>query len=247
MKPNITAKITYWLFLIALLVLIFPAISHGQEYNAEGIYVSSDGQRRLEVKPNGSFNLTYNDEFLANTTVWHLKDLGYGQWRKKGEFLIFNSSDDIKSDVLNIIVEEESISNDSLKIEIINPYESEEGSSPLRIFKYEISLFSPHVNIGDKFVMDKASKSFLVSKEFNLNGIIVYMVPDPFYYPNKLAFNFLSTTYYTVKNPKSNYFKISIPDFTLEYIGYMRFKNEYIKIVDDKTLLVRGERFIATE
>lgn len=247
MKPKNVFQITYFLFLVTMITVILTVISYGQVHTIEGIYYNNDDKKRLEVKPNGTFSLTYSDKFLNNVTTWYLKNLGFGTWKKEGDFLVFNSPDDIKSNVLDIFVEEKVINSDSLTFEIHSPYEKKWGSDQLRLFKYEILLASPQANVGDLYEMNESAKSFLLEKGFKINGIILSIVPDPYYYPNKLTFNYLKGQYYIVKNPNANYFKINIPDFTLEYIGYMRFKNEYIKIIDDRTLLLRGEKFSATE
>lgn len=41
---------------------------------------------------------------------------------------------------------------------------------------------------------------------------------------------------------QTNYIKVDIPDFTFDYIGYERYKEEYVKIKKGK-LLLRGEIF----
>jgi len=52
----------------------------------------------------------------------------------------------------------------------------------------------------------------------------------------------LVTNTYTFKNKNSNYIRVIIPNFTFEYIGYERFKEEYVKIRQNK-LILRGETF----
>ena len=232
------------IILLTLCIAVFYSLrSYGQSNNIYGTYFDQHRQKQLKIEPNGTFQLSYTSEFLQRTTTWHLKKLSFGDWKKEGNFLILNSSESIQSDVLDLIVEEKVVNNDSLKIELKNPYENMERSLSLRTFRYEIYIDSRDPSVEHGLMIDAPFKSVAVEKDFIINGIWVFMVPDPFLYPENLAFNFLRTRYYTVKNRSSNHFIIDIPDFTLEYIGYIRFKEEYVKVIDKNTVQLRGEKF----
>ena len=215
-------------------------------------YIDTNGQKVLTLNPDGTFNLAYTDDYFKSLKVWKLQQLSFGTWRQEDGFILLSSSENIQSPVLDIIVEEKTIEYDSLKIEITNPYEKYDGlidayGNPVsntfsRIFSYVFYADSRDPLFEQDLVLNTPAKTFPVSEDFSINGFWLFMVPDPYLYPGNLAFNFLESRY-TVKNPSSNHFKIDIPDFTLEYIGYIRYKEEYVKIVDDKTIQIRGEVF----
>ena len=234
--------------LIILLTLCFAVFyslgSYGQSNNIYGTYLDTDGHKKLEINPNGTFQLIYTDNFLERTKRRHLTKLSFGDWRKESNFLVLNSSYSIKSDVLDVVVEEKIDKGDSLRFDICSPYEAFEKGRGLRIFRYEIYIDSddPFVTYG--ISANSSTIVERVDRNFSINGFALAIVPDPYLYPgDNMAFNFLRTRLYTPKNKKSNYFKITIPDHTLDYLGYIRFKEEYVKVIDKNTVQLRGEKF----
>jgi len=49
---------------------------------------------------------------------------------------------------------------------------------------------------------------------------------------------------YEIKNPKSNLFKISIPELTYGFLSYKRLKDDYVKIISKNRLLWDGKEYI---
>jgi hypothetical protein len=215
-------------------------------FEYEGIYVDKNNEKQLEIKANGTFNMSHTDDFLMKHNVWRLKSISTGTWEKENQFLILNTDKKIQSKTLDVKVIEKSLDNDSLIVNILNPYEQLEMKSQYpRVFNYSISFGSTNPILEEAYLIESSKLTLpkINNEKYSIYSIWIDIVPDALNYPNQLAFNYLTTGYIELEGNTSNYFEISIPDLTLEYIGYVRFKEEYVKIIDMNSLQIRGESF----
>lgn len=226
--------------LVTLLFLLSLNVS-AQNYIA-GTYIGKETGQNLIIKQDGGFFL-FNHE--RRDKVFQLDTMSFGSWRLEGDFIVLNTPKSINSSRLKVEVEEGYIPNsDSLVVEILNPYEDYyRNYGGRRLFDYVFSIDSYESNLGPEIYMQGNKISLYKTENNKIVNISIYIIPNCFLYPSSLAFNNLETYLYLFKNRSSNYIKVTIPQLTLEYIGYVRFKEEYVKITQNK-LLLRGEVYI---
>jgi hypothetical protein len=181
-----------------------------------------------------------------NNHVFQLDTLSYGFFEKNNSNIILNTPKNVETNILKIKVLESRTDSDSIKITINNPYEEEyhkKKINHLRFFNYYLQIdgeeneISPIILIQNNYVC-------ISKKDFKkIYSIKVHIVPNSFYYPSKLAFNFLSTDLYIFNDKFANDINIEIPFFTFDYIGIERYKQEYLKIENKNKIILRGEFF----
>jgi hypothetical protein len=207
-----------------------------------GSYKCDECDRQLTLNADHRFILL---DLNKGVYFYHLDTLSFGTWRQENNFVVLNTPKSIESQKLKIIVEESFNPNsDSLVLEIFNPYEnfSNQYEKVNRVFSYLFFIDSYESKYGPEIYMKGnriALPKLITDKIVNLNLTIV---PNSYLYPCPLAFNYLTTDMYTFRNRDANYIKIDIPDFTFNYIGYLRFDKEYVRI-KNSTLLIRGKEF----
>jgi hypothetical protein len=209
--------------------------------NTIGTYIGRETNRTLNIKQDGSyFLLNEKNEMI----LYHFDTLSYGKWKQDGLFIILNSPKEIESRSLRVNVIEKYIPNtDSLTIEISNPYEDYfQKYGGKRLFEYIFFINSYEARFGPEIYMKGDKISLNITKNDKIVSLNITIVPLCFLYPSPIAFNYLVSDTYTFTNRSSNYIKVNIPDFTFEYIGYERFKEEYVRIRKNE-LILRGEVF----
>ena len=219
-----------------LILSLFSFQLFGQK-NITGNYICIETKSQLVLKSDNSFRLINSNSGML---IFHIDTLSFGIWKKEGEFIILNTPKSIESRRLKIFVEEKFIPNsDSLILEIHNPYEEDVTFKykNFRIFEYVFNIDSYDARFGPEIFMKGNRISLLKSSTDKIVNLNLTIVPNSYLYPSTLAFNYLVTDMYTFKDRNSNYLKIFIPDFTFDYIGYERFKNEYARISKNKIIL----------
>lgn len=232
-KKQMKTKIIFFL-------LVCCTSSYSQQ-SILGKYIGKETKRVLELSENGHFTML-NDR---DSGVFKQDTLSFGNWKYEEGFIVLNTPKSINSNVLKINVVESVIDSDTLKIEINNPYEKyfhKEQTHYPRFFNYFFQINSVSGKYGPFVSINENYTYFPKDKNEKIYNIKVFIVPLSFYYPSTLAFNFLETEVYHFKNMQTNYIKVDIPDFTFDYIGYERYREEYVKIKKRK-LLLRGEIF----
>ena len=237
MKKNI-------LLVFVFIIIGVPDMKLNAQMNYSGMYVNEKGNRILMLKDDNTFTLTDNTDFGPLMPMWRLDTLSYGYWECKDNYIVINTPKSIESNKMEMSIKEEYLSGkDSLLIIISNPYETyylkHKGN---RLFRYLIYIDDFDMNFREGVLTEGNTARVYAPKNYRINGIALWIIPDSYRYPGNLEFNFLKTEYVRLKNPKSNILKIEIPDFTLEYIGYERYNNEHI-IIRNKKLIFRGDVF----
>ena len=236
---NLMRSKTSFIWIVALITLQLNTFAQDE---IVGSYKGEDSFKTLHLNNNGRFYFLS----LHNHNVYdNIDTLSYGSWRTKNNFLILNTPKTIESEFLNMQIEKSNIlDSDSLTIEINNPYETYQAKrGGNRLFNY-VAFISWKDYLSSSFIKFKSNRySVLKSKVKGIIYITLKIIPDTYEYPSKIAFNFLKTESYYISCTESNYYKLFLPDLTMEYIGYVRFKEEYVK-TDGNTLLLRGEKYV---
>jgi hypothetical protein len=235
-------KMSRTLFLIFFLsITIFLNFDLSAQKNVIGKYIGAETNRTLTINQDGSY-------FLLNekhgVILYHIDTLSYGKWKQDGVFIILNTPKSIESRSLRVNVIEKYIPNiDTLKIEISNPYEDYfQKYGGKRLFEYVFFIDSYEAKFGPEIFMKGNKISLYKTENDKIVSLNITIVPVCYLYPSPLAFNYLVSDTYTFKNRNSNYIKVNIPDFKFEYIGYERYKEEYLRIRKNG-LILRGEVF----
>jgi len=228
---------------LIIVVFILLSFNINAQNNLVGSYYNSDLKRQFVLNSDGSF-LILNSKNDVN--FYQIDTLSYGTWQQEENFIILNTPKSIDSQKLGIaVIENELPNSDSLVIEISNPYEKQYGKIEKgfhRVFSYIFFIDSYQGNFGPEILMESNRIVLPKTKEDKLVNLNLSIIPNSYLYPSLIAYNFLTTDFYEFKNRNSNYIKIDIPDLTFNYIGYMRFRDEYIKIKND-VITIRGEKF----
>lgn len=226
---------------ILITLALFLNLNIYAQKNIAGSYIGKETNRVLILNPDSNYYLL-NEE--AGYILYHLDTLSFGKWRKDDGFIILNSSKNLEGISFKADVKEEFLpEKDSLVIEINNPYEEYfRRIGGKRLFDYIFYIDSYDHKFGPEIQMKNNKIGLYKTKKDKIVNINITIVPNSYLYPSILAFNYLTTDLYSFKNRSSNYIKINIPNFTFEYIGYIRFRNEYVRIKKGD-LYLRGELF----
>lgn len=238
--------------LIAVLFISFSCTTKNIEIKQRkiiGIYNLKGLKKSIQLSESGRFfifdSTTYgHQKFESN----FCKLKSYGQWHfHKKDFIEINTSEDILYPYLNATVTSDSLGNDSLYFYIKTniPKELERFVTYSLIIDYE----------GEYDFKKEFSKSFhsnviaLNKPHFGvkLNSLIVslrYTNPNNMF-DNKIGFEFVSTDELKL-NKMDDYFVIEIPDLDICYFEYARYKGDYIRILNQHTLLWNNEKYEKT-
>lgn len=222
-------------FIIFISLLESPIFAQSNLVSSRQFYDAIHKQT-LVLNADGTYVLINNKERVL---LHYIDTLSFGKWEEEGNFFVLNSHKRIENQELKVSVIEEYQENfDSLKILIENPYEDylvSNGGS--RLFSYIFSIISYEDKFGPGVVMENNSMTIPKSEVNKLVYFFITIVVDAHAYPETLAFNYLNTEMYQFKNRSANIIKINIPELRFEYIGYKRFRSEYVRIYKKGVLL----------
>ena len=209
-----------------------------------GTFIGKESKERIVLLHDNKYLLLAPKESLFDKQ-WETDTMSYGFWNIEGDLLVLNSSEGIRGQYLPINIEEAMLQNqDSITVEISNPYENE---LPKRIvaknrtvyfqarpFYYAVNFETGNIGFDAKSSSIRGGNviRYYGGQNLKINTISVTIIPDSYNYPgNYLAYKLVYTGVYETQSKGSNYFKINIPDFTINYLNYRRFKGEYMKIL----------------
>jgi len=230
------------LSVLILIILTLLSIDVYAQKDVIGKYVGKESNRTIILKKDGGFYLLNEGRGIM---FYHIDTLSFGSWKICNNFIILNSSESIKSRKLKVNVQESYNPNsDSLLVEIFNPYEdfSRKYEKGHRIFKYVFYIDSYEGRFGPEVCMKSNKISLPKSSYDKIVNMVITIIPNSYLYPYRLAFNYLETDTYTFSDRNSNHIKVTIPNFTFEYIGYERFREECVRLIRNE-LILRGEIF----
>ena len=227
--------------LVILPIAVFLSLDLNAQKSLVGKYIGKETNRILTINQDGSYFLL-NEE--RGVLLYHIDTLSFGKWNQNDCFIVLNTPKSIENRSLKVNVIEKYIPNeDTLKIEINNPYENYfQMYGGRRLFEYIFFIDSYEARFGPEIFMKNNEISLFKTKNDKIVSLNITIVPSSYLYPSTLAFNYLVTDTYTFKDRTSNYIKVNIPDLTLDYIGYVRYREEYVRIMKN-ALILRGEVF----
>jgi len=237
-------KKTYFninIFTIVLFLFFFQKYSFAQRHVINE-FEGKESKRILRFEEGNKFVLLNKKD----SSVFQLDTISYGYFEKNDSNIILNTPKDIETNILKIKVLESRIDSDSIKIKIKNPYEEKchkKKTNQLRFFNYYLQIDGEDIKISPLILIQDNVVCISKNDLKKIYSIKVHMVPNSFFYPSKLAFNFLSTDLHLFKDKLANDINIEIPLFTFEYIGIERYKQEYLKIENKNKIILRGECF----
>lgn len=226
---------------LLIIYFVLTSINLCAQNKIYGSFVGKDTFRELQLKEDNTYYIINK----KNKYVYQQDTLSYGHWKIKDGFVVINSSEKISDFELPIVVEESKNPTDTLKILITNPYEMDfhKNNNRFRYFNYYLSLNTSNEEYNDLIKLDTNQLILNIKENAHIFSFYILIVADVINFPSDIAFNYLTTKSYKLNHFKSNHFKINIPDFTLDYIGYTRYKEEYIKVLSKNRIQLRGEIF----
>ncbi len=189
---------------------------------------------------------TFYYEKNIKPTMGYSDTLSFGRYSVDSNVITLNShyqeSFGSKDDFINNILVEEEIIEDSDMIYFIisNKFEEmiminyKDMKSPLR---YQIETGSDIFLSKDNII--KIPKSDFASSNFALTVVVNN---DEFL--GNSALSTILCGFYNIINDESNYFKITIPDLTTEYLTCIRLYSEYLIIKSDDIIMWHGNEYI---
>lgn len=227
---------------LLIIYFLLTSINLFAQNKIHGSFVGKDTFRELQLKDDNTYYIINK----KSKYVYQQDTLSYGNWKIKDGFVVINSSEKISDYQLPIVVEESNNPSDSLNFLINNPYEINfhKNNNRFRYFNYYLSLDTSNEEYNDLIKIDTNQLIIKIKENVQIFSFYILIVPDVINFPSNIAFNYLTTKIYMLNHFKSNHFKINIPDFTLDYIGYVRYKEEYIKVLSKNRIQLRGEIFV---
>jgi hypothetical protein len=111
--------------------------------------------------------------------------------------------------------------------------------------KYRELFYDIAITTSDDFIYETSDKNSIKIEgskkvlEFEITVYPKYNIPI-----RNISAKEVYTIPYKVKNPKTNVFKINIPQLDYGYLSYKRLNNDYVKIIDKNKLLWDGKEYI---
>ncbi|MCH2491119.1 MAG: hypothetical protein MK211_13330 [Flavobacteriales bacterium] len=225
--------------IVLVLFLMSCASYNFTPQDIQGTYQQVEN-KRIEL------NLSERDFVLRdNFTPTHLDielykccdTISYGKWKVDDGFIELSSPDQLSTFYLSMYVEEDvKPLGNSVEFIIENPIESyyDNHNETYREIYYLIN--ATEINGGSLNQKTDLTNeiSFEVSK--GISSFEITIQPKYDIAIRNVARREVFTIPYTVKNPKANSFKISIPDLNYAFLTYQRFNKDYIKILSKDKL-----------
>jgi hypothetical protein len=214
-----------------------------------GNYVNLSNLSKTITLSNSGF--TFRDTIL-NLNFKSIGDccdtIAYGSWEmiSKNHLLVLNSAEELGSQSFNKIkfnvIEYENLLDDSLVIEINNPLEKENlGDDYEKVLDYELMV----IKKSENFIFQESNKNIIVFSKFDepLKEIKCYIYVNHKFRGRNMGVRPIEIIYF-VKSAKANKFIINIPDLTYQYLTYLRFNREFIRVIDKDHLEWQGEIYV---
>jgi hypothetical protein len=217
-----------------------------------GVYYNKEYRDSyLQFDKNGFYFIQKHPEDLS---VYLCCDtMAVGNWTISGPIIELNSYVDYKGSPFNefygylpMNIKEGNNDNvDSTYFYINNPIENNyEAQLGHNLLNYEISFDGTGGKylITDKFNSNviKLKKEMLSS--FNKFSISIY--PTGWFTKRANSIGYVITNEYEIKEKNTNVFHIDVPQLTFNFIAYMRFKGELIKVLNKNEIEWHGFQYI---
>ena len=239
-------------FILLVFIFLFSIFQSCKTLSIQDIYGSYVGlknQSKSFTFYKSSFNLrdtVLNHSFRINDDC--CDTISYGSWEllANSNFISLVSSIDLGDPSLNKIKfnvsEFENKESDSLIIEIKNPLERDSFDADYdKILDYEVLV----IKKSESFLFQEPKNNLVIfrNQEEPLKEIKCYIQTNNRFRGRNIGVRIVELDY-LVKSPKSNSFIINIPDLTYEYLTYLRFKREFVRVIDKNHLEWQGEIYV---
>jgi hypothetical protein len=247
--------INYLFFTILFVTTCSISSNVTQEKTLVGVFIGSESKERITLDSNHKFIIMAPQGSLFDD-LNKIDTISYGTWNIDKEFLVLNSAKEILGQFLHLCVKEAYVTQDSITVEITNPYEEEltkrivaannKAFYKTRPFYYVVNFTGNNVGFVSKSGTIRGGNiiKYQGYNDLKISSISITIIPDNFNYPGYLSYKLVYTLPYETMNPNSNYFKINIPDFTSNYMNYRRLKGEFVKILGRDKLQWNNEIYI---
>ena len=246
---NINSKKILKQRIIMLFFVLSSCISYSQnDINKQsilGTYVQQDNsQIKLIFDTNSFVLIDKNTGIEHNDYFYHLDTISFGNWDLYEKGFITLSTPKKFTGLIQMNVTEKNVSGDSIYFRLENPIETfYKRTGNKRKISYEILL--PNGNYG--YLLDLPgiydSNIFALPKQKGSKisdfAIIVYI--DGNIRLEHLEMKNIYTGIYNVKNEKSNYFEIQMPELNYQFLSLRRLNQDYIKVINPRKLLWDGK------
>lgn len=159
--------------------------------------------------------------------------------------VVLNSHQRISKNFKLDVKESFSRSSDSIYFDINNSlegvYDYRDKFLPLYYY-YSLELL-PRENYPF-FEETLRSNHFNFQNKAPIDAFVIRMMPNLFTYPMEIESTCLYSVVYSVNSTNSNTFKINIQNFDFMYFYFKSFVDEYVRIIDDRTLMCHNEKFL---
>jgi len=240
------------LYFICTLILIGckVSVSKYNNYKIQGIYQSEESLKRIEFIENGNFLIIpYTGDYSYEPNYPYQDTLSFGNWSIKKDLIILNSS--IKLDYAFLEVEvteayETSKDNNYVSFIIENKnlgYTTVDKILPLIYYQIHVKF-----NDGVETTTDLFSKEFVINKRNRtINEFSIKCFPNVEVYPYNITVNKTNSVNYKLVGNEANLFRIKFKDFNPNYFSYVRLNGDYIKILNNDSLVWNNELFIKVD
>ncbi|RYE31817.1 MAG: hypothetical protein EOP48_31290 [Sphingobacteriales bacterium] len=200
---------------------------------------------RLELTQNG---FSYYDPWRNDLALYTCCDtITRGVWVKEGNLLCLSTPQLRPLTLPSFVQEKTSPVKDTLYFFINNPVEDyQKMNGPnFREVSYRIILTDKNGLLLDSWVRTHESNAIRIpiSKGAQLEKLKISVMPHKNFGGRELAVKSIET-FYEITNPTSNYFEISIPDLTLEYLTYKRLDRDFVRIINSRKLEWDGHFYV---
>lgn len=234
-------KSKYIVLLFSVLVCVDVVVC-GQ--SIEGKYISKQYGGDEYIVFNSIGNFYFIDKVFP--AIRYSDTLSFGKYKREFNVIELNSCyqevfGSRKSFIDTIIVKEEIIDDSEMKYFIIN-----NEFEDMIISRYD-NLNSPlkyQIEIGDDKYFSKNSIVKIPKNKSNSTVFSLTVIVDNSEFIGYCPLSTIFCGFYTVKSDESNYFKITIPQLTVEYMTCMRLYSDYILIKSMDTIIWHGNEYI---
>lgn len=208
-----------------------------------GVYESKESHRKIALLDNKRFLVlspTIDEPVLTSHDT-----ISFGKWGRVGNFLKLDSDVSIVKDTLSMEVKEDSIfSADSVYFEIrsgvYDSLDRQQEEEP--ILQYRLWMEDENDWHSRSLIVPRIC-SFHRKNFAGIKGLRLEFYPNTMYFGSGLDYSSFYTNCYSIQATSSNYFILNVPSLTYEYILYKRLLGEYVRVVSDKEMEWKNERF----
>jgi len=216
----------------------------------EGVFVQKKDNRILIVLKDDKISIRNTYRQLDAPPFNFCDTTTFGDWEliERGKLIKFNSDNSLGGSELNFLdfnVKELQLKDsDSIIIKFNNPIESGylKTKNNTKELIYSCFLFSDFGDLNSQITENNIAT--FIKPDSSLNKIVFEIYPNYNFKGRNVGVRVITNLGYKFKNPKSNYFEINMPNLSYNYLTYLRFNGEFIRVIDKDHLEWQGEIYV---